>query len=69
MSTPKMIGPFKEEDYKLFKEAFKKALFNNEEYFQFRGTFYLTQYAKQLIKLIKKDEKYGQNERNGDRDP
>lgn len=49
MTTPPLTGPFEEEDFELFREAFKKALFTNQESFQFQEACYMTKFAKELI--------------------
>ena len=41
--------PLTEEDFILFREAFKKALLTNQESFRFKGNFYMTKFAKELI--------------------
>jgi len=58
---------FEEEDYKLFKEAYKKALLTNQESFSFKGSFYMTKFAKEL--LIHNNLKNGKNENSNDGNP
>lgn len=65
MTTQPLKGPFKREDFELFKEAYRKALFTNQESFQFQEACYMTKFAKELI--MNNTIRHGQNETNDDR--
>ncbi len=47
MSAPKLLS--KEEDYVLFKKKYLKAIINKKDSFEFKGNYYLTKFAKELI--------------------
>ena len=61
-----MTTPSPQENYEKFKEAYKKALLSNKESFIFKGNYYLTSFAKEL--LIHNKIKNGKNEKSNDRD-
>ena len=67
MATQSPENLFEEEDYKLFKEANRKALMTNQESFSFKGNFYMTKFAKEL--LIHNNLKNGKNEKSNDGNP
>ena len=48
-------------------EAYRKALMTNQESFSFKGNFYMTKFAKEL--LIHNNLKNGKNEKSNDGNP